>query len=889
MIVDQLFTRPAVVGNTRQFFNESRHNKLLKEDVTYRNFHNLSRMLAERKMSEKEILDLFAAVEAGANATGQNRTALGRGKDAVTGAYTSAKDAIGGVLNSIAKSTPVAGVDAAYNDATGALRNAVGANSKVMDSIKKYRLLAKEYPKTQLFVKTALIALAGMATGGAGLPAIAGLTAAIDSAIRGEKLSSIIGKGSGAALMGLGAQQLQAALSTPATDVPADQNVVPADQSIVPGEEIVGPDNGPSRFDEIVNNAIDYKVKQGDTLSEILADRKINPEAFRRLPGNDVFFSPDGNPNILKAGQTIKLPDPADVVDLNKMSGTTPSDPSLAKDFGDTNFYTGQYNQNSAYGLDAKNNLQQQGFGRFGSDGGIAADRVAQDAARNTVVPEPLGGSEASSTAPATVPSGPMLSFPDGGNAGTLTLPDGRQVEAYAFPQGGIQPRLGPDLERVSVNYAGQDVTAYIKGNKAYIKNFNPAEFSNPVQESWVPAVKLLKLPAEQLIDQKLTVMAWALNESTGRAPIRNIHLTHKGVLTVIENVDRHRRSLLRELDAMGPGRANIPAVPRQDMPLAPQAGAVQPGTIGRGLNWLDKATGKVGSYLSKQAQNFTRKVTAAKLKTEWEQEGHQTDSDYIAAFLAKQGVPQGVITDVYGKMGIPYTAPAVQPTSVQPQQQGAGIQTGEINAIDPDTGKPYEKEKLARMYGSGATTAQTPAPAPAPSPAPAPAPVPSKITQPNTTPSFNATNVMQMPGMEKYAKTTPAAPAKTANFGGGPAGYGKTTTTFKAPAAPAAPAAPKAPKVTSGGPTPNEQAKLQARLAAAAKAQPVAETIKQVKKMLETVQTKDDVAFIKKYISRQFSGQLSESANAQRSHLLSEVTRIGAQRRRQYSQQLAK
>ena len=64
MIVDQLFTSPAVVGNTRQFFNESRHNKLLKEDVTYRNFHNLSRMLAERAMSEKEILDLFAAVEA---------------------------------------------------------------------------------------------------------------------------------------------------------------------------------------------------------------------------------------------------------------------------------------------------------------------------------------------------------------------------------------------------------------------------------------------------------------------------------------------------------------------------------------------------------------------------------------------------------------------------------------------------------------------------------------------------------------------------------------------------------------------------------------------------------------------------------------------------------
>ena len=857
MIVDQLFTTYTVVGNTRQFFSESRHNKLLKEDVTYRKFHNLSRMLAERKMSEKEILDLFAAIEAGANASGQNRTALGRGKDAVAGAYTSAKDAIGGVLNSIAKSTPVAGVDAAYNDATGALRNAVGANSKVMDSIKKYRLLAKEYPKTQLFVKTALIALAGVATGGAGLPVIAGVTAAIDAAIRGEKLSSIIGKGAGAALMGLGAQEVAAALSTPSgpvDQITTDPNV-PVDQSIVPGEEIVSPndqipaDAVPSRFDQIVDNAIDYKVKQGDTLSEILADRKINPEAFYRLPGNDVFFSPDGNPNILKAGQTIKLPDPADVLDLNKMSGTTPSDPNLAKGYGDTNFYTGVYNQNSALGLDAKNNLQQQEFGRFGSDNGMAAARVAQDASGQTA---------------------------------------------------GMSPAEINQMRNQNLFRMQDQADAAYYADKPDDYGINPRN-NDAVRESILPAIKLRHLPADQLIDQKLTVMAWALNESTGRAPARNIHLTRKGVFTVIENVDRHRRSLLKELDAMGPSRTNIPAVPRQDMPDAPQAGVVKPGMIGRGLNFLDRTAGKVGGYLSKQAQNFTRKVTAAKLKTEWEQQGHQTDSDYIAGFLAQQGVPQGVITDVYGQMGIPYTAPATVPDSTPAPQRGAGIQTGEINAIDPDTGKPYEKEKLARMYGAGATTAQisaaggaqqpalTGGPTAGLPPAPGPTPAPGKITQPNNTASFNATNVMQMPGMEKYAKTATKAPAKTANFGAGPAGYGKTTTTFKAPGAPAAPTAPKTPKVTSGGATPDEMAKYQQRLAAAAKAQPVAETIKQVKKMLETVQTRDDVAFIKKYINRQFSGQLSESADAQRSRLLNEVTRIGALRRRTHSQQLSR
>jgi LysM repeat protein len=778
MIVDQLFTTPTVVGNTKQFFSESRHNKMLKEDVTYRKFHNLSRMLAERKMSEKEILDLFASIEAGANASGQNRTALGRGKDAVSGAYTSAKDAIGGVLNSIAKSTPVAGVDAAYNDATGALRNAVGANSKVMDSIKKYRLLAKEYPKTQLFVKTALIALAGMATGGAGLPAIAGLTAAIDAAIKGEKLSSIIGKGAGAALMGLGAQKLQAALAG---------GSVPADQTLSPGEEIASINDKFATDKFPAGEVTDYVVKKGDTLSDIAKANNVSVDDLMKANAGQTIVKPNG--------QSITWNDANALSDVNAM--------------GD---YTGP------------------GTG------------VQQDY---------------------SVSTSPKIANPDVLAVGqTIKIP----APTGATPYAGDVGLAGDTWKKIGT---GAYPYSQISANQA-------AKYG--LKEN----VKLKTLPANQLIDQKLTVMAWALHESAGKAPARNIHLTHTGVLTVIENVDRHRRALLKELDAMGPGRANIPAVPRPDMPgVAAQPGAVQPGTIGRGLNWLDKQAGKVGNYFTKQAQNFTRKVTAAKLKTEWEQLGHFTDSDEIAAFLAKQGVPQGVISDVYGKMGIPITAPVTVPdgTPAPQQQGGAGVQTGDIYAIDPATGKPYEKEKLAAKWNAPAQT----------TPAPAPTPTTGKVTKPANMTSvtsnpaaFNATNVMQMPGMEKYVK--PAAPAKPANFGASPAGYGKVTQTFKAPAAPAAPKAPAGQKLT-----PAEYVKKIGAPALPENKQPVAETIAQVKKMLETVQTKDDVTFIKKYINRQFLGQLSEAADTQRSHLLNEVTRIGALRRRKHSQQLAR
>jgi hypothetical protein len=807
------------MSESRQIFTEGRHKKLLKEDATYRKFHNLSRLLVERRMSEQEILDLFAAVEAGANATGQNRTALGKGKDVVAGAYTSAKDAISSVMNSIAMSTPVAGVDAAYNDATGALRDAVGNNSKVMNAIKKYRLLAKEYPKTQLFVKTALIALAGMATGGAGLVAIAGVTAAIDAAIKGEKLSSILAKGAGAALLGLGAQEVQAMLSG---------GEVPVDQSIVPGEEIVTPvtdvtpgvDTVPSRFDDIVSNSVDYQVKPGDTITDILADRNINPDAFRRLPGNEVYFSADGNPNKLIAGKFIKLPDPADAADLNRLSYVSPDVANYERfdKVYDTTGYTGQYNQNSVFGLDAANNLKQQQLGRLGSDNGMSAARIARDAVRESV--------------------------------------------------------------------------------------------------------KLIRLPAEQLIDQKLTVMAWALTESAGKAPSHNMHLTRRGVLTVIENVDRHRRALLKELAAAGPDRTNIPAVPREDMPLAPQDGVVKPGMIGKGLNWLDKATGKVGSYLSKQAQNFTRKVTAAKLKTEWEQEGHQTDSDYIAAFLTKQGVPQGVVTDVYSKMGIPYTAPAAAPV-------GGAQRQAYVGGINPATKKPWTGDELRAEYYPAAPEAPGDEVAGDAAADTAAAPNPfgqmtkqmqnygtstgGRVT--GTATGLKNTASPNNPNAVAAAKAAPASttattkPATTAagTFPGEDpqgAGYVGRLEVKRRQAARGAQAANKpatpnfaqqntgyksvnyAPNIKTGAnlPKPTRSigalAMVETRIATALK-KPVAE-------MLQMVETKEDVQRIKQFVDQTFVryGAVNESAFVMRNQILEHVTQVGAQRRRDFAAQ---
>jgi hypothetical protein len=69
-----------------------------------------------------------------------------------------------------------------------------------------------------------------------------------------------------------------------------------------------------------------------------------------------------------------------------------------------------------------------------------------------------------------------------------------------------------------------------------------------------------------------------------------------------------------------------------------------------------------------------------------------------------------------------------------------------------------------------------------------------------------------------------------------------------------------------------------------------LAETVAQVRNMMESVETKEDIQKIKVYIDRQFAkhGLVSETAFAQRDHLIERVVQFGAQRRRDFAAQQA-
>jgi len=766
--------------------NEAR----LMEDPIYRRFKRVGQYISEQKLTEPEILQIFSDAEAGMTdkATGANRTFVGRGKDVTVDFAKDVAGALKGVWSGIQSSVPVAAVDVAYDQATDALANLTGGQKgAVMTAINKYRNLAKQYPKTAGLAKAALVGITGLATGGAGLPAVAALVYGLDSAIKGEKFSDIALKAGGAAATAW------------------------AGQAIYGGATQTGPAD---------TNAFTNVNNMGD-----------------------------------HTGEYVSMPDGSDTV-----SPLVAPTPDLAT-------YTVQP----------------------GDKLSVIADRF------NTSVAELKG-------------LNPQLAAASGATGGQGLNPD------VIFP--GQQITLPPGTPGADVYAGGVGTNANTMADIAQGQVPNSAitqgmAARNAVKESIKYRARIL--PADRLIDQKATVLNWALSESVGRKS-KSVNLTTIGTYTVFENIDRYRLALL---EATQPGR---PDLPDQYAPAMSGGAGVpsKPGLIGRGLNWLDRGVKKVGGALSNFGHQFTTNVTKEKLKMNWHQAGKPSDSDQLAAWLVGQGVPQTVVTSVFGKMGIPYTAPASQATA-QPTAQptapavGGAQRTSNSGSINPATGKAFTGDEIRAKFGF---TDPAPTPTAATDTVPG-ATAPSAVSAPGATAATGGKFPGEDPKGPGYvgrreaarrqaARAATAGKPATPNFAQQGGGYKsvnyapniKTGVSLPKPTAPAATTAPadtvgtynkKTGAATLGG-KPMIAAKdlppnIQKQLSGIKEAltQPVAE-------LLQMVETKEDVQRIKQFVDQTFAryGAVNESAFDLRNQILEHVTQVGAQRRREHSQQVA-
>lgn len=166
--------------------------------------YNELKPLIEASLSADQIQQLFKGVEQNVSATGNNRTLLGKGKDVAGKSIEvtkQANDMINKVGRWIQNTTPVQAFDKKFEK----LKNDINTkfpDSKILDGITNLGVLAKENPgKTAAIVGvlTALASLAGGPIGGA----IAGqvLRGTVEL-LKGEKLSTAIGKGLKTAALG---------------------------------------------------------------------------------------------------------------------------------------------------------------------------------------------------------------------------------------------------------------------------------------------------------------------------------------------------------------------------------------------------------------------------------------------------------------------------------------------------------------------------------------------------------------------------------------------------------------------------------------------------------------------------------------------------------------
>jgi hypothetical protein len=217
----------------------------LTEDPIYRAFRSIGRKIVSeqeaalegKRLTQQDIMDIFQAVEQRMQSTGQNRTMIGRGKDATVAVTDALQRAFNGVAEKIQQSGPVSGFDVAVDKLTDRIGNAVGRDSKVMQGIERYREFGRRNPKMQMGVNAILVALAGLAgatglaSGGLVPAAVAGGIAAANSLLLGQRASSALWRGFTTGAGAYGASQLGAGVrgqDAAAVAQPGTQSATPA-------------------------------------------------------------------------------------------------------------------------------------------------------------------------------------------------------------------------------------------------------------------------------------------------------------------------------------------------------------------------------------------------------------------------------------------------------------------------------------------------------------------------------------------------------------------------------------------------------------------------------------------------------------------------------------
>ena len=185
------------MNNSNKILLESCHGLDQEQRVVVEGIYNELLPLIEASLSPDQIKSIFGAVEKSATDAGGNRTMLGKGVDV----GKKANEIVDNIGKWLQNTTPVKAFDQKFDDLKRKI-NTKFPDSKILDAVSNMGIWAQENPgKTAAIigVLTAIASLAGGPVGGA----IAGqvLRGSVEL-LKGEKLSTAVGKGIKTAALG---------------------------------------------------------------------------------------------------------------------------------------------------------------------------------------------------------------------------------------------------------------------------------------------------------------------------------------------------------------------------------------------------------------------------------------------------------------------------------------------------------------------------------------------------------------------------------------------------------------------------------------------------------------------------------------------------------------
>jgi hypothetical protein len=233
--------------------------------------------LFEAELTADQIEKIFTSAEQVANATGNNRTALGKAGDVTKEVSTKIKAEIDKLIKQAADSEPVKNMDAQFDKLRAQLATKVKdmpGGTKILAGVDKWKGFAQENPAKSAFIIGAMTSVLAFASGGIMSGAAIGFFLRLaNNTIKGDKLSTAIGKGAKGAALGAVAGALGDAISSDEIEVAkaATQDAPAPVKAELDSTEVVDSADGASE-EEVAKELPDLQSAK-DAYAERIANR----------------------------------------------------------------------------------------------------------------------------------------------------------------------------------------------------------------------------------------------------------------------------------------------------------------------------------------------------------------------------------------------------------------------------------------------------------------------------------------------------------------------------------------------------------------------------------------------------------------------------------------